>query len=72
MLLLQCCWPTLAPSLPSDISTGRWSGGATAVVAAPAPTLAPAPRTQVRPRKMQDKEMSTGAQDKALPSGLAL
>lgn len=72
MLLLQFCWPTLAPSLPSDISAGRWSGGATAAVAAPAPAPAPAPRTQARPRKTQDKEMSTGAQDKALPSGLAL
>lgn len=70
MLLLQFCWPTLAPSLPSDISAGRWSGGATAAVAAPAP--APAPRTQAQPSKTQDKEMSTGAQDKALPSGLAL
>ena len=72
MLLLQFCWPTLAPSLPSDISAGRWSGGAIAAVAAPAPAPAPAPRTQAWPRKTQDKERSTGAQDKALPSGLAL
>lgn len=71
MLLLQFCWPTLAPSLPSDISAGRWSGGATAAVAAPAPAPAPAPRTRAQPSKTQDKEMSTGAQDKALPLGLA-
>lgn len=53
MLLLQSCWPTSAPSLPSATSAGRWGKSATA----------PAPRSQARAREMRDEEMTTGTQD---------
>lgn len=67
-VLLQSCWPTLVPSLPSTTSAGRWGRDAAAAAAAPAPAL----RTQAWSRKTQEKEMATGAEDEVLPSGLAL